>query len=371
MWIDPRECITPIHESLAQYEQEVEAGFLSRKEMGDLVLYNYTDHCVYEKHWNEVTLSARGIIFEKTTGKCVARPFAKFFNLGEMNTTIRPDEEYVLMEKMDGSLGIIYWHNGKWDIATRGSFSSDQANYAREHLLPKYHLAGLNTDLTLMVEIIYPENRIVVPYGDRRELVLLGCYSPLAAAVLESHTHVAALRHLAFYTGMHLAPIHELTVDEAVARADILPGTSEGWVLWYPSSDYRIKIKGKEYLRIHKIVTNLSPLSFWEVMQGGSVPQSYLDSIPEEFRGQWEGIREDLERQYKDVLGELELDMDRIPPHISLTDFRQVGIYLNQNPGKVRHAKLIFPMLRGNVLQVDKAVMTIIRPNGNKMRTQE
>ena len=83
-----------------------------------------------------------------------------------------PNEPFEVYEKLDGSLGILYWLGDEPYIATRGSFESPQAQIATE-LLRAYDLSGLDRRRTYLFEIIYPENRIVVNYDDRRELVLL------------------------------------------------------------------------------------------------------------------------------------------------------------------------------------------------------
>ena len=40
---------------------------------GRLILWNYTDLCTYERAWDEVTLNARGTVYEIETGKVIAR----------------------------------------------------------------------------------------------------------------------------------------------------------------------------------------------------------------------------------------------------------------------------------------------------------
>src|SRR5690606_36552854 len=105
-------------------------------------------------------------------------PFGKFFNLGEMPETRLenlPKENYTVTEKMDGSLGIIYNYKGKWRVATRGSLSSEQAKRA-EQILTKYDMSEIPINFTILVEIIYPENKIVVNYGNEEKLVVLGAY---------------------------------------------------------------------------------------------------------------------------------------------------------------------------------------------------
>ncbi|MFB9080967.1 hypothetical protein ACFFWB_26745 [Flavobacterium procerum] len=49
----------------------------------DLYIYNYTQNAQFERVWNEITIACRGLILDKDLN-VVARPFPKFFNLGEM-----------------------------------------------------------------------------------------------------------------------------------------------------------------------------------------------------------------------------------------------------------------------------------------------
>lgn len=123
---------------LAPYYSLVGQGLLRKEEDDELILFNYTDKCTFEGAWNEYTIKSRGIIFEKSTSKIVARPFPKFFNLGENESTtmdkIPVNEPYEVYEKMDGSLGIVYYYNNKWNVATRGSLNSDQAMEAQRML---------------------------------------------------------------------------------------------------------------------------------------------------------------------------------------------------------------------------------------------
>src|SRR5690606_11460751 len=80
----------------------------------------------------------------------------------------------VLYEKLDGSLGIIYPHNGSLAVATRGSFASRQAVWASHFVYNHMPNFSQPEGITTLVEIIYPENRIVVDYKGESQLVLLG-----------------------------------------------------------------------------------------------------------------------------------------------------------------------------------------------------
>lgn len=131
------------------------------------------------------------------------------------------------MEKLDGSLGILYQHAGAWHIATKGTFASAQAQWAtdwlRRHIDPAL-LARFGA-YTLLFEIVYPENRIVVDYGDRAGLTLLaaraiadGAYMPRAELMA-----LAALLGVPLVRQLPLASL--AAIDEALAQ---LTGTDGG-----------------------------------------------------------------------------------------------------------------------------------------------
>lgn len=116
-----------------------------------LIIWNYSQATQYEGKWDEITLQCRGLVTDDK-GNVVARPFKKFFNMEEGKHT--PTKEFEVYEKMDGSLIIIFWYDGGWVVASRGSFTSEQAIKGRE-LLDKYDLDELDKDKTYCFEIIY------------------------------------------------------------------------------------------------------------------------------------------------------------------------------------------------------------------------
>ena len=107
----------------------------------------------------------------------VPEEYGKGSKLGEL-----PDyKSFEAFEKLDGSMGVLYiMPDGEKAIASRGSFVSDQAKFATEYLNEKYSEVRFLPQYTYLFEIIYPENRIVLDYGNKKEIVLL--------AIRENHT---------------------------------------------------------------------------------------------------------------------------------------------------------------------------------------
>lgn len=354
---------------LAPFEERVQQGYLRKSETDDLALYCYTDLCVYDEKWDQYTSMARGLILEKGTGEVIGKCFEKFFNLGERPETrlenLPAECGYECFEKMDGSAGIIFFYKGSWHVATKGSFFSDQAKMAQE-MLKMYDFKQVDTDLTLLVEIIYPENKIVVDYGKDSKLTLLAAYDRETAEELTRPLVTALSRFL----NMPLVPKYDLTINQMVKLQKSIPKDKEGFVVRF-GNGLRVKIKGDEYLKIHRLLSGLSPLSLWETMLTGMVNRDYIMQIPEEYRPQYEPIAEDLEGQFKLIVNEINMDIAKLPAvdHNTRDGRKAIGLFVQS--ANLKHPSAMFPAVLAQREALEKYVMKRIRPTGNKMRTLE
>ena len=250
-----------------------------------LTIWNYTPKVQYGegnsqyKFWDDVTKQCRGLVTDNE-GNVVARPFKKFFNIEE-NQHI-PTEQFDVYEKMDGSLGILFNYKGEWVLATRGSFTSDQSVKGTE-LLQKYDYQRLNPDYTYLFEIIYPENRIVCTY-DFEDLVLLGMIHTESGYEVNIHSgndEDVRFKNLLNNLGFNIVRKYDGISDYSYLKHAI-SDNREGFVVRFSNGD-RMKIKGEEYLRLHKIMTNLSTTGVWEVLSSGGKMEDYLKDVPDEF----------------------------------------------------------------------------------------
>ena len=110
---------------LAKLQPFVDEGYISVRPhpTEDLLIYNYTPKTQLQNKWTEETMMCRGLIV-KTDGTVVARPFKKFMNIEQYEGEI-PLEPFTVTEKVDGSLGILFFVGERPSIATRGSFTSE------------------------------------------------------------------------------------------------------------------------------------------------------------------------------------------------------------------------------------------------------
>lgn len=261
----------------------------NKHEEADLWIYNYTVATQYEQFWNEITLQCRGLILDGT-GNIVARPFSKFFNLGEREDETIPNESFEVFEKMDGSLGVLYWVGDEPRIATKGSFVSEQAIRATEILQQKYasSIGKLAKSNSYIFEIIYPENRIVVDYGEQEELVLLGITETESGKELP-------LVDIGFpivkkYNG----------IQDIGKLKDLEEKNREGFVIRFQNG-LRLKVKFDEYQRIHRIVTQISSYDIWEWLRDGRQLQELLEDVPDEFYDWVRKIERDLKNDFSNI----------------------------------------------------------------------
>lgn len=337
----------------------IKEGYLMKKCHDDLYLLNYTRKCTYEKKWNAITLKNRGNVYEMETDKIIAKTFPKFFNLVELPIKTQKQllsrDDYRCYEKLDGSLGIIYNYDDEWRINTRGSFKSKQSKEAVKILKENYDLSDVQENITILAEIIYPKNRIVIDYGDKRELILISAYN----RETEKELPRKKVEELSEMTGMPIVKEYDLTFDAMFEFQEKDDLSKEGFVVRF-SDGTRIKIKSKKYLSIARILSNLTPLRVWENMVCGKVNQAFLEEVPEEFREELEEMKNKLEKHYNKLMIEIQNEFDLVMDKYQSR--KEIGLAKG-----LKHKGCMFSLMDGKNNKVDDYVMKRIRPDSNEM----
>lgn len=318
--------MTNVNEEL---EKLIDDGFINRQKhpVLDIYIYNYTIQTQYEKFWNKWTLACRGLIMDSKY-KVIARPFSKFFNLEEcvgIGVSI-PNEKFKVYEKLDGSLGILYWDGDTPAIATRGSFSSDQAVYATTVLLPKYQdfISSLDKDYTYLFEIIYPANQIVLDYRTQEKLVLL------AALEIDSGKEI----DIQEINWPEKAKIFD-GIDDLELIQQMQQDNQEGFVIRFDSG-LRVKYKFEEYKRLHRLLTGISKKNIWEMLAKEEDIKQLLENVPDEFYSWVKQSISEIQTNYQKILEEsLEIIKDNGLDKIDRKSAAQIVLKKYQNLSKI------------------------------------
>ena len=244
-------------------ERQIGDRLITRRRLAgsDIVVLNYTAKATYKNLWTTETRRCRGLVVDGDQ-KVLARPFEKFFDVSV--TSQAPDTSVVVTEKLDGSLGVLYPGPEGLAITTRGDPNGWQSSAATTLWRERYHGFTAPEGVTLLFEIILPENRVVIDYGKRRDLVLLAAIDIATGqdVPLPVDWDGPSVKR---YRGS------DGTLAELVARAE-RSGNREGFVLFWPAEGIRAKVKLVEYRRLHRIIFATSTNSIWESLATGGDP---------------------------------------------------------------------------------------------------
>jgi RNA ligase len=318
-----------------------------------LTIWNYTEKVQYEGLWDEVTLSCRGLVTDDK-GNVAARPFRKFFNIEESKHI--PTSSFDVYEKMDGSLIIVFWYDGEWVVASRGSFTSDQAVAASKIFFDKLD-HNFSIGITYLFEFTAKWNRIVVDYGDEDNLTLLGAIRTDD----ETEATYEQLEMIARGANCDVVKRYDGIKDYSTLKG-IIKDNQEGFVVRFSNGD-RMKIKGEEYLRLHKIMTNLSTTAIWEVLSNGGSMDDLLKDVPDEFYQKIKEYEDELSYLFNSIVSDYFIHFWTIQSKVG---------YVSNNRGEFaslakqyQYPSILFAMLDGK--DITPIISKIIKPEFRKL----
>jgi RNA ligase len=250
-----------------------------------IVGWCYTDRCQYDKMWDEHTILARGIVTTRD-GLVVSRPFPKFFNLGEVEAEpINWKEPVEVSEKIDGSLICVYTYDEKIFVNSKGSFTSEHAQFARKWIQENLPNWKPNDCYTYLFEAVFPstnENEVkVINYGDRADLTLLAIINILTGDEYNYEEMKKFADHLKIPLIARYTSDVYATIDEAKSRASIQEG--EGIVIHFLESNKRIKVKSDVYIRLHRLISHANKKTILEMIMKGDNIEEIYSPLPDEF----------------------------------------------------------------------------------------
>lgn len=322
-------------------------------------ILNYTETAAYEGLWNEATTQCRGLVIDDS-GFVIARPLEKFHNHTEHDGHKFPaldlSAPVKVTDKLDGSMGVLVPKPdvSGYIIATRGSFESEQAQWATAFY--NEHYADFQPDpaITYLVEIIYASNRIVVDY-DFEDLVLIGMRHTETGEEWYPVTSKA-------WPGRIVRTFDADTLAEALA----LPPRSnaEGLVVQYDSGQ-RVKIKQEDYIRLHKLVTGLNERAVWEHASADLPFEQLIENIPDEFHQWVTDVWDALREEFDGISGEATYRYMRILASLADEEWNDRKVFAAHAVTHRDFAPLLFLLYDGNEPKYAAAIWKRIRPSGD------
>lgn len=272
-------------------DEYVEKGLLVRQKhpIHPIWIYNYSRDCQLNNSWDDITMSCRGLVVDEG-GYILANPFSKFFNWEQLESVglSVPNESFDVYEKMDGSLIIVFWYLTEWIVASRGSFTSDYAIKAKEILDKNYNIKLLSKSNTYCFELLWREHVIVIT-PEKDDVVLLGAFLTPNGKEIDVQTDY-------YKNNFNVVKKYDGITDFTNIKETIGSGR-EGVVVRFKNG-FRMKIKGEDYLRLHKIITNVSSIDIWEALKNNDDLSKFFENVPDEFDAWVKGQIEFLNNEF-------------------------------------------------------------------------
>jgi hypothetical protein len=175
-----------------------------------------------------------------------------------------------VLEKLDGSMMILYHYDGQWHVATLGSPDAGGSVGAfgmtfselfwrvwqeKDFTLPN----AINSNRTFMFEMMTPYNRVVVTQ-ETCDLKLIGIRSNWAG----SESQVSYWRE---YNPVREFQLHSL--KDILSTFDTMnPLVQEGYVVMDRAFN-RLKVKHPGYVALHHLKDSMSPRRVLEIVRSG------------------------------------------------------------------------------------------------------
>lgn len=377
-------------DKLANYIDEGIVGVRQHPTL-PLDIYCYTRTATYDNIWNDVTGKARGLIVDRNTDEIIARPFEKFFNFEtedkpETHFSNIPKTEPIWLDKLDGSLGILWQYpiksytdeNGTkiiegdlaiTGIASKGSFTSDYAEWATHW----YHTNVQNPiwpkGYTPIFEMICQAIQThVVLYDIPDQLILTALINNETGEELDYNT----LYHYAKLNGLNVVEIYNFQNDDSV-RAALKQDrpNKEGYVASWPrlgQPPLKVKFKHQTFLKLQKIVHAATPKKILEALTNKDyeVLQTWEDGLSFELAEYVRGWRDKFTEAYSRVLLFSKTTTQHLLERYQTRKQMASFIFSPLKPDTKKYSSVIFAMLDGqeklerNLENVSKAAWKIV-----------
>lgn len=333
-------------------------------ERQNLVLLKY--HQIESPMTEPLVQQCRGLILDEANNwEVVARPFDKFFNLGEPHAAPVDWNTARCLEKLDGSLMQLYWYDGQWHVASSGTpDASGNVNGSDEtfadlfwrvwrekgYRLPD-DIGGIEArDQVFLFELMTPLNRVVVRHDSNR-LVLIGVRDRSGQ---EEHPFLWVDAYDVVQN------LDSSATPESLAKSfeSIDPLKQEGYVV--VDDDFRrVKVKHPGYVALHQLRDGMSPRRILEVVRGNESSE-VLTYFPE-----WTEAFASVREVFDGLVAELEQAYTRIKDEPVQKAFAAEAL-------KTRHSGALFSVRNGKSASIRQHLATVpIRGLADLLRLEE
>jgi RNA ligase len=194
-------------------------------------------------------------------------------------------------------------------------------------------------------------------YGDDEKLVLLGTFDKNG-----KETDAEIWSQWGFEVVKKYDGIKDFKELKSMVKND-----QEGFVVKFSNGD-RIKVKGIEYLRLHKIMTNVTTTGIWEYLKNGEDVMELLKDVPDEFYKKIQNYVKDLRYSYFQISEDAGKKFDymmygKYNDKEPITDRKEFAEWVSTQPKHL--SGILFRML--DKKDYSEIIWNLIRPEFKKL----
>jgi RNA ligase len=301
--------------------------------------YMFSYNQIYSDFHLDICKVARGLILDIPKSPMqeitvIARGFDKFHNYGEACAdAIDWNGKIYARAKEDGSLikytididdTPLWMTNNGFDANAKlpgdllcefDSFQELIDDAMRKKQLPSKQVCN---DFTFMFELVSPLNRIVCNYSDT-DLIFLGARNNFDGKEIMPEDFLNQVTSMKGFKTPKLYELTSKTIEEVQAIVQKFDSNHEGIVVQDEHFN-RVKIKGEQYLSIHRLKDNNGQLSLKHVLK--CIQKETVDDILNIFPEHTQRIR-NIVNQYKIISAELDTVIHEAKTYIMVVNANQ------------------------------------------------
>lgn len=253
---------------------------------GDLVSLKYNQ--IESPMHLPIVQECRGMVVDVANARVLAHPYNKFWNYSDVPAAVIDWETARVLEKLDGSLMILYWDPNidEWAVASSGTprgsgtFGSNEAETFGQAFWRTFEALGMRRPtqdhVCYMFEFCDTPNRIVVKH-EKPRIVLHGARNMATGEECNADD-------LTWFGEQHNWEVVKSfpisSIGECLAAADALdPIACEGFIV-VDAQFNRVKIKSPRYVVLHHMKGEATLRRSIELWQSGESAE-LLSHFPE------------------------------------------------------------------------------------------
>lgn len=192
------------------------------------------------------------------------------------------------------------------------------------------------------------KNKIVVDYGDFEGCILTAVFNTQTG---EEQT----------LDGWRLETVKTYKKDTPLKDLHFsINDNEEGYVVLFDNGE-RCKIKGAEYLRLHKMMSEMSTTAVWECLMKGDDISSILSDVPDEFFDLVSEYEVELLYKFKELKDNVWDEYLKINVELGSVSNKVFALHIKNHPYK----SFFFSLRNGKL--IDEQLWRLIKPEYRRL----